>query len=146
MQRRDFIRTVCGMAGVLLWAPSTDLFAQAAPPAVSPDHAVKRVLAVFKCHLDVGFTNTQTAVVHRYFDQYFPQAIRTANELRQSVDRRYVWTTGSWLLYEYLEQAGPKDRKRMEQAISDGDIAWHALPFSWQTELLDRSMIAGSLA
>lgn len=81
-----------------------------------------------------------------YFDQYFPQAIRTAHELRQSGDHRYVWTTGSWLLYEYLEQAGPADRTRMEQAISDGDIAWHALPFSWQSELLDRSMIAGSLA
>lgn len=101
---------------------------------------------MFKCHLDVGFTNTQTAVVHRYFDQYFPLAIRTANELRQSGDRHYVWTTGSWLLYEYLEQAAPADRKRMEQAITDGDIAWHALPFSWQTELLDRSMIAGALA
>lgn len=129
-----------------MWTPSPDLFAQATAPAVSPDPAVKRVLAMFKCHLDVGFTNTQTAVIHRYFDQYFPQAIRTANELRQSGDRRYVWTTGSWLLYEYLEQAAPADRKRMEQAISDGDIAWHALPFSWQTELLDRSMIAGALA
>lgn len=27
----------------------------------------------------------------------------------------------------------------------DGDIGWHALPFSWQTELLDPSMISGSL-
>ncbi|HEX7958942.1 MAG TPA: DUF5054 domain-containing protein [Terriglobales bacterium] len=146
MQRRDFIKTVCGTAGALMWTPSQDLFAQAPSTAVSPDPAVKRVLAMFKCHLDVGFTNTQTAVIRRYFDQYFPQAIRTANELRQSGDRRYVWTTGSWLLYEYLEQAAPADRKRMEQAVSDGDIAWHALPFSWQTELLDQSMIAGSLA
>jgi hypothetical protein len=146
MQRRNFIKTVCAAAGALMWRPSSDLFAQAASPAVSPDPAVKRVLAVFKCHLDVGFTNTQTAVVNLYFDQYFPQAIRTAKELRQSGDRRYVWTTGSWLLYEYLEQANPAGRKRMEQAISDGDIAWHALPFSWQTELLDQSMIAGSLA
>ena len=33
----------------------------------------------------------------------------------------------------------------MEQAILAGDIAWHALPFSWQTEMLDRSMIEGCL-
>ena len=33
----------------------------------------------------------------------------------------------------------------MEQAITRGDIAWHALPFSWQTELMDPSMIAGSI-
>jgi len=145
MQRRDFIQTVYGALGTLMWAP-LQLFAQTAAPAVSPEPAVKRVLAVFKCHLDVGFTNTQVSVVHRYFDQYFPKAIQTASQLRESGERRYVWTTGAWLLYEYLEQAGPEDRKRMEQAIAHGDIAWHALPFSWQTELLDQSMIAGSLA
>ena len=59
--------------------------------------------------------------------------------------RRYVWTTGSWLLYEYLEQASPADRKTMEEAIARGDIAWHALPFTWQTEMLSQSLIEGSL-
>ena len=33
----------------------------------------------------------------------------------------------------------------MEKAISEGDIAWHALPFTWQTELMDGSMISGSI-
>jgi hypothetical protein len=33
----------------------------------------------------------------------------------------------------------------MEKAIGDGDIAWHALPFSWQTELMDASMIQGGI-
>ena len=37
------------------------------------------------------------------------------------------------------------DRKRIEQAIAQGDIAWHALPFSWQTEMMDQSMIAASV-
>ena len=125
-----------------MWTPPAHLTAQ----TTTPETDVKRVLVVFKCHLDVGFTNTQAAVVHRYFDQYFPQAIRTASELRQDGRRQYVWTTGSWLLYEYLEQAAPEDRKRMEQAVGDGAIAWHALPFSWQTELLEPSMISASLA
>ena len=33
----------------------------------------------------------------------------------------------------------------MEKAISAGDIAWHALPFTWQTELMDESMISGGI-
>ena len=33
----------------------------------------------------------------------------------------------------------------MEKAIAAGDIAWHALPFSWQTELMGGSMISGSI-
>src|SRR5689334_24452348 len=59
--------------------------------------------------------------------------------------QRYVWTTGSWLLYEYLEQATSEERSRMEKAIAAGDIAWHALPFTWQTELLDATMISGGV-
>jgi len=106
---------------------------------------VKRVLAIFKCHLDVGFTDTQANVMREYFDEYFPQAIETASALRSAGGDRYVWTTGSWLLYEYLEQADAQARKKMEEAVLAGDIAWHALPFSWQTEMLDRSMIEGCL-
>jgi len=34
----------------------------------------------------------------------------------------------------------------MEEAIERRDIAWHALPFTWQTEMLSPSMIEGSLA
>src|SRR5256885_4679316 len=100
---------------------------------------------MFKCHFDAGFVDTQTAVVHKYFKEYFPRAIEVTDQLRRAGDQRYVWTTGSWLLFEYLEQATTEERARMEKAISAGDIAWHALPFSWQTELMDSSMIAGSI-
>jgi len=146
MRRRDFLRSICAAGGAIMCRPSPGAAIQPSGVATLADPDVRRVLAVFKCHLDVGFTNTQAAVIQRYFTEYFPQAIRIASESRDSGRHRYVWTTGSWLLYEYLEQAAPDARKRMEQAITDGDIAWHALPFSWQSELLDASMIAGSLA
>ena len=106
---------------------------------------VKRVLVVFKCHLDVGFTATQAQVMRRYFDVYFPAAMATASGMRKAGGDRYVWTTGSWLVYEYLEQATPAQRDAMAAAIRDGDLAWHALPFSWETEMLDASMISGCL-
>ena len=142
MQRRTFIKSVLGSA--LLWkAPA--LFAFQASASSTPDPAVERVLVMFKCHFDAGFIDTQTAVVHRYFKEYFPRAMDLASQLRNSGNQRYVWTTGSWLLYEYLEQVTPEERKRMEKAISMGDIAWHALPFTWQTELIDQSMISGSI-
>ena len=101
---------------------------------------------MFKCHLDVGFVDTQANIVRRYFDRFFPQAIQTAAAMRRAGDDRYIWTTGSWLVYQYLEKAAAAERQEMERAISDGDIAWHALPFTWQTELMDQSLIAGGLA
>lgn len=129
-----------------LWIPKGFAAQRPAVAAGAPDPEVRRVLAMFKCHFDAGFIDTQAHVIAKYFQQYFPQAIATAQQMRQSGGHPYVWTTGSWLLFEYLEQAGLADRKTMEQAIDRGDIAWHALPFNWQTELIDESMIAGSLA
>ena len=147
MQRREFVKSsVLTLGSALLARPLAALSPQALAPPAPPNTAINRVLVMFKCHFDAGFIDTQAHVVRRYFAEYFPQAIRTAQQMRQAGSDHYVWTTGSWLLYEYLEQAGAEDRRRMEQAISDGDIAWHALPFSWQTEMLDRSLISGSLS
>jgi hypothetical protein len=142
MQRRDLLKLAALTAGAT--AAQRALGSTLQQPAV-PDPGVRRVLVVFKCHLDVGFTDTQAAVMRKYFDIYYPQAVQTGAALRRAGGDRYTWTTGSWLLYEYLEQATAEQRRAMEQAIIGGDISWHALPFSWQTEMLDRSMIEGAL-
>ena len=147
MKRREFVRSAALSAAAAAATSSWPRFAFAEQPTGAPavDPEVRRVLIIFKCHLDVGFTDTQANVMHLYFKQYYPQAMRIAAQLRDSNGNRYVWTGAAWLLYEYLEQASSDERKQMERAIAAGDIAWHALPFSWQTEMLDRSMIEGCL-
>src|SRR5580704_10979018 len=155
MRRRKFLEALLATGGTAWIAGSSSSLdaatllqtPQTTPPLPSPE--IKRVLVVFKCHFDAGFIDTQANVVHRYFAEFFPKAIETAEQLSRSKGpdhANYTWTTGSWLLYEYLEQASPDDRKKMEQAIHDGFIAWHALPFSWQTELMDPSLISGAIA
>jgi hypothetical protein len=143
MKRRDFIKSALISGGVLGIGPH---FLHGRPANDLPvDPAIKRVLVMFKCHFDAGFIDTQANVVSWYFERYFPKAIQTAAALRQEGNDRYVWTTGSWLIYQYLEKAAPTQRRQMEQALSSGDIAWHAIPFTWQTELMDPSLIAGGL-
>ena len=141
MRRRDFVKGLLATSGVLACQPE---FIHGLPAATDAP-VVKRVLVMFKCHLDVGFTDTQAGVMRKYFEEYFPRAMQVATAMRQLGTDRYVWTTGSWLLYEYLEQASSDQRRRVEQAVAAGDLAWHALPFTWQTETLDRSMIEGAL-
>lgn len=138
MNRRDFLAsTVTGLSALTGLANENQ---------IQPPHRnIKEVLVMFKCHLDVGFVDTQAAIIHKYFAEYYPRAIDTAERLRAEGGDKYVWTTGSWLLYEYLQQARGTDLKTMEHAIQRGDIAWHALPFTWQSELLDRSAIQGAL-
>src|SRR5581483_754831 len=139
MNRRDFISLTLA-SGAFSQVRAQEA---AQPPPVQPD--VKTVLVMFKCHFDLGFIDTQAGVMRKYFQNYFPRAIQIAKNMRDAGQDRYIWTTGSWLIYEYLEQANSEERGGMEQALHDGDIAWHALPFSWQTELMDRSMIAGAI-
>ncbi|HEV2485964.1 MAG TPA: DUF5054 domain-containing protein [Terracidiphilus sp.] len=144
MKRREFVKTMTAVGAGLLLQPRSPFVLHAEETKADPE--VKRVLVMFKCHFDAGFINTQYNVVHKYFNQYFPHAIEIARVANEGGRRRYVWTTGSWLLFEYLEQASAADRKTMEEAIARGDIAWHALPFTWQSEMLDQSIIEGSLA
>jgi hypothetical protein len=141
MRRRDFVKSLLAASGAAACRPA---FLRGFPSAqVAPE--VKRVLVMFKCHLDVGYTDTQAGVMRKYFDEYFPRAMQVATAIRQAGTDRYVWTTGSWLLYEYLEQVSGEQRQRAEQAVVAGDLAWHALPFTWESEVMDRSMIEGAL-
>ncbi|HVJ09843.1 MAG TPA: DUF5054 domain-containing protein [Acidisarcina sp.] len=143
MKRRDFLKGGLATGAITTYgAHGMDALGALTP---SDPAATKRVLVIFKCHLDLGFIDTQANVIRKYFDVYYPQALKVTEEMRASGEDRYVWTTGSWLLYEYLEQAQPEQRRLMEKAVASGDIAWHALPFTWQTEIMDRSLIAGSL-
>jgi hypothetical protein len=145
LDRRDFLLTTLAAGGALASGSLERAWGiQSAPSATAQQ--VRRVLVIFKCHFDAGFVDTQEHVVQKYFQKYFPAAIQVARESRQQGRPRYVWTTGSWLLYEYLEQASGEDRQNAEKAIADGDLAWHALPFSWQTELMDDSQITGSVS
>lgn len=96
---------------------------------------------IFKTHLDVGYTDYAAVVLDNYFKNYIPAAIRVAKELRESGrEERFIWTTGSFLIYEFLERADAAERKMMEEGILNGDIAWHALPFTTHTELMDADL------
>jgi hypothetical protein len=102
---------------------------------------------VFKTHLDIGFTDLARNVVASYFDDFIPRALAVADELRQSGDdASFRWTTGAWLIYEYLEQATPAQRAQLERAIQNGDIVWHGLPFTTHSELIDADLFAFGLS
>ena len=67
-----------------------------------------------------------------------------ARQTRHSPNR-YVWTTGSWLIYRFLEDAPARQRRLMEEAIEAGDIHWHALPFTMHSELMPTDVFRASL-
>ncbi len=107
---------------------------------------IRKVHVIFKTHLDIGFTDLASNVTDRYFKLYIPRAITLGKAMREDGGDRFIWTTGSWLIYEYLEHVSGHEKKEIEQAISAGDIAWHALPFTTHTELMDADLFRFGLS
>ena len=97
---------------------------------------MKEILLIFKTHLDIGFTDYAESVLQKYLEQYIPNAIRAGYELKDT-ETPFVWTVGSWLLWQALQN--DKD-KIVENAIKDGILRWHALPFTTHTELMNSTL------
>jgi hypothetical protein len=109
--------------------------------------SIRKIHVIFKTHLDVGYTDFAREVVGQYFTHFIPAALETARAMRERGGaERFIWTTGSWLIYEYLEQATPAERAVMEEAIRAGEIAWHALPFTMHSEMLDPGLFRFGLS
>lgn len=103
---------------------------------------VNKVYVVFKTHLDVGFTDLSSVVTERYIREFIPKAIDVSERLQKegSADR-YVWTTGSWLIRKYLQSASPEQVRRLESAIRRGDIVWNAVPYTVESETMNRDLM-----
>lgn len=98
---------------------------------------MKKVIVVSKTHLDLGFTDYAEKVRQKYLNEFIPKAVSIANALNADGTKRFVWTTGSWLLREALENASEENKAALLQALRSGNIAPHAMPFTMHTELLD---------
>jgi hypothetical protein len=136
MDRRHFLTQTGSILGTAFLSPNL-LFAS----SFGVNKTVERVHVVFKTHLDVGFTDMAANVVRTYFEEFIPNVLSLTEQFAgEGMKDRYQWTTGSWLVYRYLEEASGENRRRMERAIERGDFTWHGLPFTTHTELMDKSL------
>jgi hypothetical protein len=103
----------------------------------------KKVIVVFKTHLDVGFTDYAAAVLEKYRHVYIPQAVELAFTVNAGTKRLFVWTVGSYLVHHYLSASdvSPERKARLEEALSLGYVRWHALACTTHTEFMDAALI-----
>lgn len=102
---------------------------------------IKKILVLFKTHLDIGFTDFSANVIDGYMNNFIPSAIKTANDLREmNADASFRWTTGSWLVDKYLESNEGDKKQQLIDAVNRGDICWHALPFTTHTEFMSKAL------
>lgn len=120
------------------------LLATAGYAQVNPE--VSKVYVVFKTHLDVGFTDLSSVVTQRYVSEFIPKALDVSEKLyAENAKEKYVWTTGSWLIWKYLHTASPEEVKRLEAAIQRGDIVWNSVPYTVESESMNLDLFETSL-
>ena len=108
---------------------------------------LRKIHLVFKNHVDIGYTDYAGNVVRKYFEEYFPRAVQTARTMRRrGEDELFTWTLGSWLIYEYLETAKKSKREWLTNAIEEGFLTWHAIPFTTHSELMSPELFRFGLS
>ncbi len=108
---------------------------------------IKKILVIFKTHLDIGYTDFSKNVVDKYMTDFIPNSVRTAKEMFESENKvGFIWTTGSWLIREYLRTQDKKAIEALEQGIKNGYISWHGLPFTTHTELMGSELFEYGLS
>lgn len=107
---------------------------------------MKKVIVVSKTHLDLGFTDFASNIKKKYINEYIPGAIDLAENLNRGESKKFIWTTGSWILKEALIKGNACQRERLIKAIKCGNIVPHAMPFTTHTELLDEYTLGYGLS
>ena len=113
--------------------------ANAGDATVTRDVRIEHVWVVFKTHLDVGYTDTIEAVLEKYRVGMMDGALHVIDASRElPPEKRFSWTLAGWPLTHVLgPRQDPARRTRIEQAVREGAIAFHALPFTTHTETQD---------
>lgn len=101
---------------------------------------MKKIIVVSKTHLDLGFTDYAENIKKQYINSFIPGAISLARQVNTD-KKNFVWTTGSWILKEALKNGDKNSKSALVEAIKNGDIAPHAMPFTTHTELFDEDTV-----
>ncbi len=136
-QRTNFLRSWGLLLAVL---PGMAADTPATPPAGTPEASpVREIIVVFKTHFDIGYTDLVTNVLNRYRTQFADRALAVIDQSRSLPPaQQFTWTVPGWPLEEMLWPGQtPERRAKLVQALKEGRLAVHAMPFSLQTETLD---------
>ena len=143
MQRREFIKSLLGSA--LLWKAPALLAYRVLHPAGARSRSEARagdVQVSFRRRLCRHTDGSSSPLFHGIFSAGHGSRQPTA-----PIRQRALRVDHGIMAALRIPGAGNARRSASgwREAISAGDIAWHALPFTWQTELMDASMISGGI-
>ncbi len=137
------VSEMLGLLLVVLLAP----LCGAGEATASKPQGVERVIVVFKTHFDIGYTQLAREVVDRYRTSMIDKALEVCDHTdKLPPEQRFVWTLPGWPMAQIL-WPGQDDarRARLEKAIREGRLVWHALAGTTHTESMGVEDLVRSL-
>ena len=92
-----------------------------------------KVIAVFKTHVDIGFTDLPRKILASYSSKLLQRVVEACEE-SEGAEHPLIWTMPAFVLHYTLRHARPALKARTERLICEGKIVWHALPCTLRTE------------
>jgi hypothetical protein len=114
--------------------------------AVLAGTQLKEVFVTHKTHYDIGYTHLAKEVVDNYRSGMIDGALGIIDSSRKLPPAdQFAWTVPGWPLWSILWPGQTPDRRaRVLQAIKEGRLTPHALPFSMHSESLEAAdLVAG---
>lgn len=96
----------------------------------------------------MGYTDLVGNVFQRYRTEMMDNALKIIDQDRKlPSEKRFVWTVPRWPLWVQMLWAEqyPERKAKIGQAVREGAIKVHALPFTNHTESLDLEDLARGL-
>lgn len=120
---------------------------RAADSAAAKPAGVEQVVVVFKTHFDIGYTQLAREVVDRYRTSMIDKALEVCDHTdKLPPDNRFVWTLSGWPMTQILWPGQTAERRaRVEKAVREGRLVWHALAGTTHTESMGVEDLVRSL-
>jgi alpha-mannosidase len=139
------------LALLLASAAASDLYAQAdnyGPDKIARTQASTNAMhfvLVMKSHFDIGYSALARDVEHEYRTTMIDRALETMEQNAKTAapGEQFVWTIPGWPMQTILwEGQNPERRRRVEEALKQGHLVIHALPYTIETGSADVETLA----
>ena len=113
-----------------------------------PWPGLEEVIVTWKCHLDIGFTHPVPEVVKKYRTSDMDQILATFEKTKNEPEpQRFRWMLPAWAMETVLDdQQTPERRAKLEDAVRQHRLMWHAMPYTFETEAADVEELVRSLS
>ena len=102
---------------------------------------LRDVIIVFKTHFDNGYTELSEGVLQRYSTTLIEGALKGIDSTASlGKERQFTWTLSGYPMKEILRR-NPGLRPKVGDALRNGKIAIHALPFTFETESMTPELL-----